>query len=98
MLEPALSKSRSPYRKYPKVVRAEIARTANIYLVPSLKIPRTTAQYWVQRRDREVTPEHMDSLYREQNEALKKELERERAVLLEGDSPKNSPYIFFDQK
>lgn len=31
------------YRRYPELVKHEVARSRNIYLFPDLKIPRTTA-------------------------------------------------------
>jgi hypothetical protein len=35
------------YRKYPGIVKSEIARAGNLYLFAEIKIPRTTAQYWI---------------------------------------------------
>jgi putative transposase len=81
MIESARNINRSPYRKYPAVVRAEVARTGNIYLFPNLSIPRTTAQYWVKKESQlAVTSEQMDSLYRQKCESLEQELGRERAL------------------
>jgi putative transposase len=35
------------YRQYPENIKLEVARSANPYLFPELKIPRTTALYWI---------------------------------------------------
>lgn len=78
MIEGASKKSRSPYRKYPSAVRAEIARTGNVYLFPNMKIPRTTAQYWAKKTESVLEPEPCDSLYRQQNDFLRQELEKAR--------------------
>lgn len=40
------------YRRYPEIVKEEVARSGNVYLFPDLKIPRTTAQYWVKKKRR----------------------------------------------
>lgn len=75
------NRPQSVYRKYPAEVRAEIARAQNIYLFPHLHIPRTTAQYWVKNaRPSSLTPEQVNSLYRQKAEVLERELERERAL------------------
>ena len=77
----AVKSSRNPYRKYPCAVRAEIARSGNVYLFPNMKIPRTTAQYWTRaNKPRPLDQEQLDSIYGQQNESLKLELEKERAL------------------
>lgn len=74
------------YRHYPELVKNEVARTRNIYLFPDLKIPRTTAQYWVQKEkhaQRTFAPSNVvevDSLYKKKSEYLLKELEKEKAL------------------
>ena len=73
------------YRRYPELVKHEVARTRNIYLFPDLKIPRTTAQYWVlkekQTQQSFVPPNvEVDSLYKKKSEYLLKELEKEKAL------------------
>ena len=45
------------YRSYPIVVKAEVARTGNVYLFPEMKIPRTTAQYWGEQKDQRRSSE-----------------------------------------
>ena len=43
------------YRKYPEAIRLQIIRAKNPYLFPELKIPRTTANYWI-RSSAEAPP------------------------------------------
>ena len=80
MHEPDTKMSRPFYRKYPEAVRTEISRTGNIYLFPNMRIPRTTAQYWVKNKRSTPEPEDLDSIYREECESLKRELEKEKAL------------------
>lgn len=72
------------YRSYPDVVKTEIARTKNLYLFPDLRIPRTTAQYWVkkQRASRPTTVVEIESVYRKKSEFLAGELAKEKAMRL----------------
>ncbi len=76
------------YRSYPEVVKGEVARSRNIHLFPDLKIPRTTAQYWVKEQHHRkdfATVVEIDSVYKKKAEFLQRELEKEKAmrVLLE---------------
>src|SRR5271166_6052731 len=75
------------YRSYPHIVKSEIARTKNVYLFPDLKIPRTTAQYWVkkQRNFRPPNVIEIESVYKRKSDFLSQELEKEKAmrILLE---------------
>lgn len=75
------------YRKYSDVVKAEVARTKNVYLFPEMKIPRTTAQYWVKKqRPREaLNVIEFESVFKKKSEYLAAELEKEKSmrVLLE---------------
>lgn len=70
------------YRRYPENVKDEVARTNNIYLFPDLKIPRTTAQYWVKKQKhlRRSRAENLDSIYKKKTEYLLQELEKEKAL------------------
>jgi len=70
------------YRKYSDVVKAEVARTKNVYLFPDLKIPRTTAQYWVktQRPLRMASVIEIESAYKKKAEFLEAELFKEKAL------------------
>ncbi len=75
------------YRRYPLAVKGEINRTGNIYLFPNLKIPRTTAQYWISRKsnhDKENILE-LESAQKSRANYLELELKKERAlrILLE---------------
>jgi putative transposase len=72
----------APYRKYSVIVKEEVARTRNVYLFPNLKIPRTTAQYWVRRErlTRRPSREEIESLYRKKSEFLLLELEKEKSL------------------
>lgn len=75
------------YRHYSDVVKSEIARTKNIYLFPDLKIPRTTAQYWVKTQGSAKANNivEFESAYKRKSEFLASELAKEKAmrVLLE---------------
>ncbi len=75
------------YRSYPQVVKHEIAQTRNIYLFPELGIPRTTAQYWIKKKNRESRPnfDKVESLYKKKSDYLEIELKKEKAlrILLE---------------
>jgi putative transposase len=79
--------SATSYRHYPEIIKDEVARTGNIYLFPDLKIPRTTAQYWVKKRTHSHTPNvvQIESVYKRKSEFLAEELAKEKAmrVLLE---------------
>jgi len=70
------------YRSYSDVVKDEIAKTKNVYLFPDLKIPRTTAQYWVkkQRSFRSADVIEIESVYKKKSEFLAEELEKEKAM------------------
>ena len=70
------------YRNYPDVVKSEIARTKNVYLFPDLKIPRTTAQYWVkkQRPIGSTNIVEIESVYKRKSEFLSQELAKEKAM------------------
>jgi len=66
----------SKYRKYPSELKNEIKRTGNIYMFPKQNIPRTTAQYWQQRKaSRNSIP--IDKFYQEQINHLRAELHKE---------------------
>src|ERR1700733_8770975 len=72
------------YRSYPDLVKSEIARTKNVYLFPDLKIPRTTAQYWL-KKQRPMVPAtvvEIESIYRKKSEFLESELAKEKAIRL----------------
>ena len=70
------------YRRYPEIVKDEVARTENIYLFPDLKVPRTTAQYWVKKKKfaRRIPVVDSESVYKKKSEFLMKELEKEKAL------------------
>jgi putative transposase len=72
------------YRSYPDLVKSEIARTKNVYLFPDLKIPRTTAQYWLKKQRPTVpaTVVEIESVYRKKSEFLEGELAKEKAMRL----------------
>ena len=74
--------SASQYRSYPDVVKEEVARTGNVYLFPDLKIPRTTAQYWVEKQKFSSRPNvvQMESVYKRKSEFLAEELAKEKAM------------------
>jgi|GEM_PF-5456772 len=74
--------AKTAYRRYPEIVKSEVARTNNIYLFPDLKIPRTTAQYWLTKKKylRRPTVENIDSIYKRKAEYLLAELEKEKAL------------------
>lgn len=84
---PNFSSENRSYRKYPEAVKREVSRTKNVYLFPDLRIPRTTAQYWVKRQRPFGTAEVVDIeyAYKKKSEFLEKELAKEKAmrVLLE---------------
>jgi putative transposase len=89
------------YRNYPDIVKSEVARTKNIYLFPDLRIPRTTAQYWVkkQRASRPTTVVEIESVYRKKSEFLAAELAKEKAMrLLLETVRKLFPYDFRAKK
>lgn len=81
IIEPASTVAQN-YRKYPDAVKDEVAKTKNIYLFPELKIPRTTAQYWVkrQRPSRAANVIEFDSVFKKKSEFLEAELAKERAM------------------
>jgi transposase InsO family protein len=68
------------YRKYPDAIKLEVAKTRNPYLFPELKIPRTTALYWLDTvKDLEgCAPQVIES---ERVQGLTQEVERQRALL-----------------
>ncbi len=70
------------YRSYPLVVKAEVARTGNVYLFPDMKIPRTTAQYWVNKKINADHPslDDIESVYKKKSEYLLEELAKEKAL------------------
>ncbi len=72
----------SSYRSYPEHVKNEVIRTGNIYLFPHLKIPRTTAQYWISpsSKTRRPRPEEIESLHLRRAKYLENELEKEKAM------------------
>lgn len=84
---PNFSSGNRSYRKYPEAVKREVSRTKNVYLFPDLKIPRTTAQYWVKRQKPFGTAEVVDIeyAYKKKAEFLERELAKEKAlrILLE---------------
>jgi putative transposase len=81
---PGIFMSAVQYRSYPDLVKSEIARTKNVYLFPDLKIPRTTAQYWL-KKQRPMVPAtvvEIESVYRKKSEFLEVELAKEKAMRL----------------
>ena len=70
----------SCYRNYPDIVKVEVARTGNVYLFPDLRIPRTTAQYWVKKQFHKYTSDEIDSIYKQKSEFLANELAKEKAI------------------
>ncbi|MDZ4677446.1 MAG: DDE-type integrase/transposase/recombinase [Oligoflexia bacterium] len=70
------------YRSYPNVVKKEVARARNVYLFPDMKIPRTTAQYWVktQRQTDTTNVIEFESVYRKKSEFLENELAKEKSM------------------
>ena len=70
------------YRRYPEIIKTEVARTGNVYLFPDLKIPRTTAQYWVkkQKTDFVASDEEIESIYKKKSEYLTEQLAKEKAM------------------
>ena len=74
--------SATAYRRYPEIVKEEVSRTGNIYLFPDLKIPRTTAQYWVKKQKRQRAPNvvQFESVYKRKSEFLLEELAKEKAM------------------
>jgi len=70
------------YRSYPEIVKDEVARTGNVYLFQDLKIPRTTAQYWVKQKKifNHATTAEIDSIYKRKSEFLCGELAKEKAM------------------
>lgn len=89
------------YRKYSDVVKSEVAQTGNIYLFPDLKIPRTTAQYWVQKKRnyRPVSDIEIESVFKKKSEFLESELAKEKSMrLLLETVRKVFPYDFREKK
>jgi putative transposase len=74
--------SSTSYRSYPEIVKDEVARSGNVYLFPDLKIPRTTAQYWVKRQKFSNPPNviQIESVYKRKSEFLAEELAKEKAL------------------
>ena len=72
----------SNYRSYPEIVKDEVARTGNVYLFPDLKIPRTTAQYWVKQKrySKHSDVVEIESVYKRKSEFLFEELAKEKAM------------------
>ena len=72
----------SNYRSYPEIVKDEVSRTGNVYLFPDLKIPRTTAQYWVKqkRNSNHSSVSEVESVYKRKSEFLIEELAKEKAM------------------
>ena len=70
------------YRRYPEIVKEEVARSGNVYLFPDLKIPRTTAQYWVKKQKYQRPPHvaQVESVYKRKSEFLLEELAKEKAM------------------
>lgn len=70
------------YRKYSRVVKNEVAKTKNIYLFPDLKIPRTTAQYWVKKHRTSDSSNviEIESVYKRKSEFLENELQKEKSM------------------
>jgi hypothetical protein len=70
------------YRRYPEIIKEEVARTGNIYLFPDLKIPRTTAQYWAKKQKHQRAPNmvQVESVYKRKSEFLAEELAKEKAM------------------
>ena len=70
------------YRRYPEIVKEEVARSGNVYLFPDLKIPRTTAQYWVKKKKYQRAPNvvQIESVYKRKSEFLAEELAKEKAM------------------
>lgn len=70
------------YQHYSDSVKEEIVRTGNVYAFPHLKIPRTTAQYWVKRH--KLKPQknfnETDSLYKQKAEHLAEQLAKEASL------------------
>jgi len=76
------SKSRQKYRKYSDTVKNEVAKTKNVYLFPDLRIPRTTAQYWIKKQKTSGTASiiEIESVFKKKSEFLEAELVKERAM------------------
>ena len=74
--------SANHYRSYPEIVKEEVARTGNVYLFPDLKIPRTTAQYWVKKQifSKPQNVVQIESVYKRKSEFLALELAKEKAM------------------
>ena len=74
------------YRKFDITVKRKIAETKNLNLFPELKIPRTTAQYWISRSkelDARLPQEvgEVESADKWSLESLKLEIEIYRSLL-----------------
>ena len=72
----------SNYRSYSEIVKDEDAGTGNVYLFPDLKIPRTTAQYWVKQKKYSnfSSVVEFESVYKRKSEFLIEELAKEKAM------------------
>jgi putative transposase len=68
------------YRRYPDSVKLEVVRARNPYRFPELKIPRTTALYWLQtaREVEDLAPQVIES---ERVQKLCHEIERQNGLL-----------------
>lgn len=74
--------SQKRYRRYPDLVKSEIAKTGNIYLFPEMQIPRTTAQHWVKKKKpfSGVSSIQIESVFKRKSEFLEKELTKEKSM------------------
>jgi putative transposase len=68
------------YRTYPDSVKLEIARCSNPHMFPELKIPRTTALYWIEKSAR-VEKNAPGLLESERIQKLQDEIDRQSTLL-----------------
>ena len=68
------------YRRYPDSVKLEVVRTANPYRFPELRIPRTTALYWIYK-SAHLEKDSPEMLENERIRELQKEVERQQSLL-----------------
>lgn len=70
----------SKYRSYPDQIKNEIIRTKNPNLFPELKIPRTTALYWIKSSEVKKTTVNYKDIQDKRIKRLTAALKREEAL------------------
>lgn len=74
-----MSLNRGHYLKFPDTIKNEIANSKNPYLFPELKIPRTTALYWITHRKKYCDID-VNNSYKEKIKQLNLEIEKEKSL------------------